>query len=179
MEELDWMANHDADGPDPGRKRGLVLLRQLFGGIIQLAEQGHVVNVLLPYNVSNQHHMLGHLTVDGGGCGLVMYDSRSQDSGSLYQQQVARSVIKWNEWFVKEALKLRVELKQYVALGQQQCSWRCGYFVVLNASKLMCGQQLKQLDSNAQGALDAAAVDVYTSVVKQYLHSKSVLANAK
>jgi len=151
MEELDWMATHGADGAAPGSQGA----SSYFGSCLMVLyswQSEESLSMCCCHTMSAiRHHMLGHLTVHDGKCDLIMYDSRVQANGSSYQQHVANSVEKWNEWFVKEAIKLKAELKQYVALGQQQCTWRCGYFVVLNGSKLMA-QQLKQLHTSVLGA---------------------------
>jgi hypothetical protein len=52
--------------------------------------------------------------------------------------------------------------------------------MVLNAYRLMRGQRKLQLaNAGVAGALDAAAVDVYTSLVKRYLRTKSLLTAAE
>jgi len=197
MEEADLMASFDKEGADPGCKGGLKMVRQLFAGITQLAadDDGIDVNILMPYNINNLHHVLLHLKVHPGlhvgegddECTVVevdVYDScypAGDVTANPYILHVVHSFLTWNEWFAKEGIKLKINDYKWAYLSQQQCTWRCGYFVVLNASRLMRGQRKLQLaNAGVAGALDAAAVDVYTSLVKRYnLRTKSLLTAAE
>eukprot|EP00775_Hariotina_reticulata_P003506 gene3506-3776_t len=175
VEEVDFLSTFDHTGPDPGHKGGLKKVQQLLSGVLKLAAQADV-HVLLPYNASNAHYLLGELTVRGHEGRLVMYDSLSKDSCAAYKEHVRSSVSKWNAWLAQYQLHLKVDLQQYVALQQQRCSWRGGFYVVLNAERLMRGKRPLELDSAAAGTLEAAAVDVYCSAIKWYMHTKDELS---
>lgn len=156
-------------------------VERLLSTVTPIAKAGGHVMILLVFNWRNIHQVLLEITVanDTTGtelkrervqAGVKVFDSLPKQHDSFevesLREDLQRSITVWQDWLDNKRIDLNLTLLEdwYQALGQQSCAdWRCGYFMAMNARYLLEG---KEPPRDCEGALDAAVIDLYASLVK-------------